>query len=213
MLTFTLKHPYLKNNILLEDIEDYSSLEDAFKEATAVCRIEEAIGKTKVTWAIQEVFDINRIVQDLKNSKDIYTEPIRNDYFIAWLEGVEITPSGDYWEKLVFEAALKKSGKVILFDWLHFSGFKEFEMAKLYWLIVEKGYSYYDALCKLLETNVYRDDLMSVAKTIYDELNFDEVPAHSKSKIDYNSFANDLRCGCELLEFQFNGRTWTAENR
>lgn len=212
MLTFNLKHPYLKNNFLIEDMDDYESLEEQFREATAVGEINELIEKVKVLGSIQEGFETNRIVQNLENSKGIYTEYIKKYLLHDWLKGVQITPFGDYGEMLIFEAALKKSGGCVLDDWMKKTeGFDEYEMAKLYWLVVEQSYSFYEALMELDDICIHRDNLRRAAETIFDDWYLNEIPDHLQSHIDYDSFATDMRYGGQLIEFEFNGRPWTVE--
>lgn len=214
MLTFNLKHPFIKNNFLVEDTYDLECLEEQFTEATAKGEIERLINLASRLETISHEFETSRVVQSLRNSVDIYAEHLTQAEEFDWLEGIEIIPLGDPCEKELFEAARSNGLGCSLNDWLEqVNDLDTHDMAKLYWLVVECGYDLEDSISKLEDTSVYCDTLRATAEQIFDEIYLDQIPDSFQSYINYDSFAYDLRAGGELCEFKFANQTWTAENR
>lgn len=214
MLTFNLKHPYLKINFLVEDTYDLEALEEEFIEATAKFEIEKLICIANRLGTINPDFEATRNVHNLRQSIEIYAEHLKQDEDFDWLDGVEVIPLGDPTEKSLFEAARSNGLGCTLEEYLaQVNDLDMYEMAKLYWLVVEQGYEFDDGIRKLQDTSVYRDNLRATAEEIFDGLYLHQIPESLQTYVNYDSFAYDLRAGSELCEFKFANHTWTAENR
>ena len=214
MLTFNLKHPFIKNNFLVEDTHDLESLKEQFIGATAKSEIKKLIESAKKLGASNPNFDSTKIIKKLRGSIHTLAEDLSNDESFDWLEGVEIIPLGTPCETELFEAARSNGLGCSLHDWLEqVNDLDTHDMAKLYWLVVECGYDLEDSISKLEDTSVYCDTLRATAQQIFDEIYLDQIPDRFQTYINYDSFAYDMRAGGDLREFKFANQTWTAENR
>lgn len=214
MLTFNLKHPFIKNNFLVEDTYDLESLKEQFIGATAKSEIKKLIETAKKLGASNPNFDSTKIIKKLRGSIHTLAEDLSNDESFDWLEGVEIIPLGTPCETELFVAARSNGLGCSFHDWLEqVNDLDTHDMAKLYWLVVYKGYELDDSISKLADTSVYCDTLRATAEQIFDELYFDQLPDKFQPYSNYDRYANDLRAGSDLCEFKFANQTWTAENR
>ena len=59
---------------------------------------------------------------------------------------------------------------------------------------------------------LYVGDSETVADEMFWELYGYEVPEHIKCYIDTEQYCNDLKCGGEIYEFEFEGCTYTCTN-
>lgn len=213
MLTFNLKHPFIKSNFLVEDTYDLEELKEQFTEETAIGEIEKLIELASKLGTINPEFETARVVQSLRNSTAIYAEHLNQDDDFDWLYGVEIIPLGAPCEKELFEAARTNGLGCSLNEWLEqVNDLDTHEMAKLYWLIVDCGYDLDDSISKLEDTSVHCDTLRATAEQIFDEIYLDQIPDRFQTYINYDSFAYDMRAGGALREFKFADQHWTAEN-
>ncbi|HDR9280171.1 TPA: antirestriction protein ArdA [Burkholderia vietnamiensis] len=86
----------------------------------------------------------------------------------------------------------------------------ERDMAAVFFLVTNNGYTLDDAMDKKDDMSLYEGDLISAATDLFDECYASQIPDNLKSYIDYEAFAQDCRCGGDMVEFDFAGSTWTC---
>lgn len=82
----------------------------------------------------------------------------------------------------------------------------------LFYLVNESGYELEDALNLVDDVAISECDLEDAASEWFDEVYIHEIPQHLRNYIDYAAFANDCRCGGDMVEFEFAGGTYTCTN-
>lgn len=80
----------------------------------------------------------------------------------------------------------------------------------LFFLINQKGYSLENANRMVFEANIVQSRLRDAAEDLFYEIYC--PPEGIAWYIDFDSFANDCKLGGDLVEFEFNGRTYTCTN-
>ncbi|MGX5873002.1 antirestriction protein ArdA, partial [Burkholderia gladioli] len=86
----------------------------------------------------------------------------------------------------------------------------ERDMAALYFLVTNNGYKLGDAMDKKDDMTLFEGSLLDAATDLFDECYLNDVPEAVRSYIDYEAFANDCRCGGDMVEFDFAGTTYTC---
>lgn len=69
-----------------------------------------------------------------------------------------------------------------------------------------------EALEKMDDVSIQEGTLKEAAEALFDELYLHEIPKHLHNYIDYAAFANDLQCGGDAVEFDYDGTTYTCTN-
>ncbi|SDG95671.1 Antirestriction protein (ArdA) [Paraburkholderia phenazinium] len=86
------------------------------------------------------------------------------------------------------------------------------EKAALFFLVDNNGMDLDDAMDKRDDVMLREGSELDAGTEIFDEMYMDNMPAGAKSYVDYESFARDLRLNGEIVEFEFDGTTYTCVN-
>jgi antirestriction protein len=86
------------------------------------------------------------------------------------------------------------------------------EKAALFYLVDQVGYRLNEALEKLEDVCISECSLIEAASELFDECYLPEVPEAVRPYIDYDAFARDCRLGGDMVEFRFDGATFTVTN-
>ena len=88
----------------------------------------------------------------------------------------------------------------------------EFDKLNLYYLTTVAGYTLSDALLKIEEPSIQYQPLIDAATELFDECYTNEIPVNIRFYIDYNKFARDCELNGDLVEFEYQNRTYTCTN-
>jgi hypothetical protein len=69
-----------------------------------------------------------------------------------------------------------------------------------------------EGLEKREDVQIFEGIMERAAEDLFDEIYAHEIPEHLRCYIDYKAFANDCRCGGDMVEFTFEGTTYTCTN-
>ena len=69
-----------------------------------------------------------------------------------------------------------------------------------------------DAKSNASDYSIVESSLLDAATELFDECWLTSIPKEVARYIDYESFANDCRCGGDMVEFEFGGKTYTCTN-
>jgi len=86
------------------------------------------------------------------------------------------------------------------------------EKTALFYLVDQVGYRLNEALEKLDDVCLYEGPLLDAASELFDELYLPEVPEAVRNYIDYAAFAYDCQMGGDMVEFTYEGTTYTCTN-
>lgn len=86
----------------------------------------------------------------------------------------------------------------------------ERDMAAVFFLVTNNGYDLDPAMDKKDDMSLFEGNLLDAATELFDECYASDIPDNLKSYIDYEAFANDCRCGGDMVEFDFGGTTYTC---
>ena len=86
------------------------------------------------------------------------------------------------------------------------------EKISLYYLLACAGYTLEQALNKLDDPSIAESSLRDAAEDLFDECWLDSVPDLIKHYIDYDKFASDCEIAGDLVEFEYEGNTFTCTN-
>jgi hypothetical protein len=214
MLKIILKDKKAKTSFEIENSSDYEGVMESCIKRVAqerVLRISESI---RMLGELDSNVNTTELLSQLEEVRSDYIDEFSGDELdeSEWIEGLEIVCAGDPSEIETFEHA--RSSGCSLKEWIEANEDLDLHhRAALYWHIVYSGDSLSTAINKLDDTIIYSDNLRNAAEVVYDENFLESIPEHSRNLIDYDHFAYCKRIGGELCEFQFAGKTWTAENR
>lgn len=86
----------------------------------------------------------------------------------------------------------------------------ERDMAAVYFLVSNNGYTLDDAMDKKDDMSLYEGNLLDAATDLFDECYLNDVPQAVRGYIDYRSFATDCQCSGDMVEYDFGGTTYTC---
>ena len=89
---------------------------------------------------------------------------------------------------------------------------QDHEKVNLYYLVAVAGYTLDQALEKLDEPSIAEASLRSAAEELFDECWLSSVPENIHFYIDYDKFARDCELGGDMVEFEYNNKTYTCTN-
>lgn len=89
---------------------------------------------------------------------------------------------------------------------------QDYEKINLYYLVGYAGYSLKQAMNKLDEPCITESSLRDAAEALFDECWLDAVPESVRFYIDYDKFAHDCVYGGDMVEFEYQGKTYTCTN-
>ncbi len=89
---------------------------------------------------------------------------------------------------------------------------QDHDKVSLYYLAVVAGYSLEQALDKLEEPSIAASNLRDSAVELFDECWLHEVPEKAHFYIDYDRFARDCSLCGDMVEFEYQGKTYTCVN-
>lgn len=111
----------------------------------------------------------------------------------------------------LFEACgIDQSNLNSWFDEIQF--LKDYEKISLYYLVGCAGYTLSQGLDKLDEPYITESSLKDAAAELFDDCYLHTIPESVRYYIDYASFARDCELGGDLVEFEYNNRTYTCTN-
>ena len=88
----------------------------------------------------------------------------------------------------------------------------ETEKAALCFLLSDLGYSLTDALEKIDEVSLYEGKLLDAASELFDECYLHDIPEQLRYYVDYAKFARDCEISRDMIEFEYEGTTYTCTN-
>lgn len=112
--------------------------------------------------------------------------------------------------QLFAACGINQSNLNIWFDDIDF--LSDHEKVNLYYLVGVAGYSVDQALNKLDEPIITESDLKDAAEELFDECYLSSIPETVRFYIDYEKFAQDCALGGDMVEFEYNNRTYTCTN-
>ena len=74
------------------------------------------------------------------------------------------------------------------------------------------GYTLDQALEKLDEPSIAEASLRNAAEELFDECWLSSVPENIHFYINYDKFARDCELGGDMVEFEYNNKTYTCTN-
>jgi len=81
----------------------------------------------------------------------------------------------------------------------------------IYFILNDNRASSFDEAIRIARDYSIREgELIDAASEIFDEVY--DLPDEVKMYIDYEKYADDLRCGGDMVEFEFGGKTYTCTN-
>jgi len=81
----------------------------------------------------------------------------------------------------------------------------------IYFILNDNRASSFDEAIRIARDYSIREgELIDAASEIFDEVY--DLPDEVKMYIDYEKYADDLRCGGDMVEFEFGGKTFTCTN-
>lgn len=86
------------------------------------------------------------------------------------------------------------------------------EKVNLYYLVEVAGYGLDQAFEKLDEPSIAEASLRNAAEELFDECWLSSVPESIHFYIDYDKFARDCELGGDMVEFEYNNKTYTCTN-
>jgi hypothetical protein len=86
------------------------------------------------------------------------------------------------------------------------------EKTALFYLVDQGGYDLDSALSAVDDVCLYEGPLLDAATELFDEIYLPEVPEAVQYYIDYAAFARDCSCGGDMVEFIYEGTTYTCTN-
>jgi hypothetical protein len=86
------------------------------------------------------------------------------------------------------------------------------QKAALFYLVDQVGYRMNEALEKIDDVCISECSLIDAASELFDECYLPDVLEAVRPYIDYDAFARDCRLGGDMVEFRFDGTTWTVTN-
>ena len=111
----------------------------------------------------------------------------------------------------LFEACgIDQSNLNVWFDDIEF--LQDDEKISLYYLVGCAGYTLSQGLDKLDEPYITESSLKDAAAELFDDFYLHTIPESVRYYIDYASFARDCELGGDLVEFEYNNRTYTCTN-
>lgn len=136
-----------------------------------------------------------------ENLTDRFGQPVE-EFEIQFIDGDDSE---------LFEACgINQSNLDVWFD--EIENLEEPRKAGLYCLCGCIHYRLDIALQKLDDICLMQCSLKEAAEELFDELYLPEVPESVRFYIDYEKFARDCEIGGDMIEFDFNGTTWTCTN-
>ena len=214
MLKIILKDKKAKTSFEIENSSDYEGVMESCIKRVAQERVLRIAESIRMLGELDSNIKTTAMLTQLEAVSSDYIDEFSGDELeeSEWLEGLEIVCAGDPSEIETFENA--RSSGCSLKEWIEaYEDLDLHQRAVLYWHIVYCGDCLSTAVSKLDDTIIYSDNLRNAAEVVYDDNYLDSIPEHSKNLIDYEHFAYRMRAGGGLCEFQFAGKTWTAENR
>lgn len=89
---------------------------------------------------------------------------------------------------------------------------QDHEKVNLYYLVGVAGYLLDQALEKLDEPSIAEASLRNAAEELFDECWLSSVPENIHFYIDFDKFARDCELGGDMVEFEYNNKTYTCTN-
>jgi hypothetical protein len=86
------------------------------------------------------------------------------------------------------------------------------EKTALFFLMDGLGYNLDSALSSVDDVCLYEGPLLDAATELFDEIYLPEVPEAVQYYIDYAAFAYDCQMGGDMVEFTYEGTTYTCTN-
>ena len=81
----------------------------------------------------------------------------------------------------------------------------------IYFILNDNRASSFDEAIRIARDYSIREgELIDAASEIFNEVY--DLPDEVKMYIDYEKYADDLRCGGDMVEFEFGGKTYTCTN-
>ena len=99
-----------------------------------------------------------------------------------------------------------------LAEWFKVVEFQEYEKAALFFLCDLAGFTLAEALDKIGYVTIFKGGLEYAAVEVFDELQLGSIPSNLLAYINYDEFANDMKCEGSFVQFDFNGHVWTCTN-
>lgn len=91
-------------------------------------------------------------------------------------------------------------------------GLNDDEKMQLYFVMECLSYDLDDALRIMGDVCIQEDDLETCAQQLFDECYGHDIPDSIRFYIDYKSFARDVEIEGGMVEFEYNGITYTCTN-
>jgi hypothetical protein len=88
---------------------------------------------------------------------------------------------------------------------------EDYEQLSLF-VLLSAGYNLENAMDKLDEPCISECSLKDAATELFDECYAGSIPENLKSYIDYDAFARDVEIGGDMVEFEYNHKTYTCTN-
>jgi hypothetical protein len=88
---------------------------------------------------------------------------------------------------------------------------QDHEKISLYYLL-KQGYDLTKALEMIEEPMITEGSLRDVSGELFDEIYLYSIPENIRYYIDYEKFARDCELNSELVEFEYNNKTYTCTN-
>lgn len=124
------------------------------------------------------------------------------EFELQWIDGED--------GKLFDACGINQTNLDIWFD--EIEGLESWEKASLFYLVGLAGYKLEEALERVEDVSLYQGALLEAATELFDSCYLQEIPENVRSYINYESFANDCRLGGDMVEFDYDGSTWTVTN-
>lgn len=100
-----------------------------------------------------------------------------------------------------------------LIEWLEIiETLPDYNRPALFFLCDNHGMSMGDALASVDDVGWTEATLIDAATELFDEIYLPEVSDSVRPYIDYEAFARDCEIGGDMVEFEFEGRTYTCTN-
>lgn len=88
----------------------------------------------------------------------------------------------------------------------------EHEKISLFYLVGVAGYNLDQAISKIDEPSIYHGDIKEASTELFDECWLPSVPDSIQLYIDYDKFARDCECSGDMVEFEYEGTSYTCTN-
>ena len=87
----------------------------------------------------------------------------------------------------------------------------DYEKLGVYFLL-DQGYDLKYALGHYDDVSIQESSLEDAAAQLFDECYAHDIPETLRYYIDYEKFARDVKLGGDMVEFEYNGTTYTCTN-